>query len=61
MIAGVVVAAAVAFAIAFSVAYVARRDLRAWIEQPKYRFQDSVQRYDRDRIAAMNHSRGPRS
>jgi hypothetical protein len=47
MIAGVIVSAASAFAVAFTAAYLLRRDLRVWIEQPKYRFQHAVQRYDR--------------
>jgi hypothetical protein len=53
MIAGIIVLAAGAFAVAFSAAYLLRKDLRIWIEQPKYRFQNAVQRYDRDRVRLM--------
>jgi hypothetical protein len=34
------------FAAAFFVAWLARPDLRVWIERPKYRFQANVQSYD---------------
>ena len=52
MIAGLIVGGALTFGIAFSLAYLLRRDLRAWIEQPKYRFHRSVQRYDRQQVAS---------
>lgn len=52
MIADIVVGASLLFAAAFSIAWLLRRDLRSWIEEPKHRFQQSVQRYDRGRAAA---------
>jgi hypothetical protein len=48
MIADVIVIASGVFAAAFSVAWLLRRDLREWIERPKYQFQDAVRQYDRD-------------
>ena len=47
MITNFIVLASLAFTAAFVAAWVARPDLRAWIERPKYEFQDAVQRYDR--------------
>jgi hypothetical protein len=41
----IVIAAAV-FAVVFFLAWLARPDLRAWIERPKYGFQRNVQSYD---------------
>ena len=52
MIANIIVGASAAFAAAFTIAWLMRRDLRSWIEEPKYRFQRSVQRYDRRRADA---------
>jgi hypothetical protein len=49
MIADIIVGASALFAAAFSLAWLLRRDLRTWIEEPKFRFQQSVQRYDRGR------------
>jgi hypothetical protein len=46
MMAGVIVFGSVAFAVALVVAWLLRPDLRAWMEQPKHRFQDDVRRYD---------------
>ncbi len=42
----VIVFSSVVFVALFFVAWVARPDLRAWIEKPKYRFQTNVQDYD---------------
>jgi hypothetical protein len=47
MIANLIVFASLALAVVFVVAWVVRPDLRAWIERPKYQFQDAVQGYDR--------------
>jgi hypothetical protein len=47
MIANIIVFASLALAVAFAVAWIAKPELRAWIERPKYQFQDAVQRYDR--------------
>ncbi len=44
-----VVFAAFAFALALTIAWLASPRLRNWIERPKYRFQDSVESYDRSR------------
>ena len=53
MIADLIVWVSVAFAIGFVAAWAVSADLRAWIERPKYRFLDAVQRYDRaDRLPA---------
>ena len=46
MITDVIVFSAIVFAVAFFAAWLARPDLRAWIERPKYRFQANVQSYD---------------
>jgi hypothetical protein len=47
MIANLIVFASLALAVVFGVAWVVRPELRAWIERPKYQFQDAVQGYDR--------------
>jgi len=49
MIENVVVFSSIAFAALFAVAWLARRDLRAWVEKPKYRFQQNVQDFDQVR------------
>ncbi len=49
MITGVIVFSAIVFAVGFFAAWLARPDLRAWIERPKYRFQTNVQNYDHSR------------
>ena len=46
MMAGVIVFGSAAFAAALLGAWLLRPDLRAWMEQPKHRFQDDVRRYD---------------
>lgn len=61
MIAGLIVSGSLAFAVVFACAYLLREDLRAWIEQPKHRFQASVQRYDRERIGGVQSDRSARS
>jgi len=53
MISDLVVLASVVFAIVFVGAWLASPALRAWIERPKHRFQEAVQRYDR----AQSHGR----
>ena len=47
--ADVIVFGTAAFGIGFTIAWLWRADLRAWMEQPKHRFQDDVRRYD-DRL-----------
>jgi len=54
MIANIIVGASAAFAAAFTAAWLLRGDLRSWIEEPKYRFQRAVQRYDRRRAEAIS-------
>jgi hypothetical protein len=34
------------FAVAFGVAWLLQPDFRAWVEGPKYRFDDNLRRYD---------------
>jgi len=46
VITDIIVLSAIVFAAAFLVAWLARPDLRVWIERPKYRFQANVQSYD---------------
>ncbi len=36
----------IGFGAAFFVVWLVRPELRAWIERPKYRFQQNVQSYD---------------
>jgi hypothetical protein len=54
VIADIIVIGALAFAAAFTLAWLMRPDLRAWIEQPKHRFQANVRQYDRrDAVASI--------
>jgi hypothetical protein len=46
MITDVIVFSAIGFAAVMFGAWLARPDLRTWIERPKYRFQANVQSYD---------------
>jgi hypothetical protein len=47
MTATLIVLGTIVFGVAFLVAWLVRRDVRAWLERPKHRFQDHVRRYDR--------------
>jgi hypothetical protein len=47
MITDLIVLGSVVFALAFVAVWAASPRLRAWIEQPKHRFQDAVTGYDR--------------
>ena len=47
MISDAIVLASAIFALAFAAAWAMRPGLRAWIERPKYDFQDAVRGYDR--------------
>ena len=49
MIENVVVFSSIAFAVLFALAWLARPDLRKWVEKPKYRFQQNVKSYDEAR------------
>ena len=46
MIAGLIVIGSIAFGVALLLAWILRPDVRAWLEQPKHRFQANVRRYD---------------
>lgn len=46
MIADIVVLASVALTGVFVAGWLLSPALRAWIERPKYRFQDAVRQYD---------------
>jgi hypothetical protein len=48
MITDLIVAASIVFALAFTAAWAVSPGVRAWIERPKYRFQDSVRAYDHE-------------
>lgn len=52
-----IIFSSVGFIALFFVAWIARPDLRAWIEKPKYRFQANVQSYDQAQKAADAKSR----
>ena len=49
MMADVIVVLSTLLSLAFVVAWLAFPGLRAWIERPKYRFQEHLERYDRER------------
>ena len=57
MIANLIVVLSLLLSAAFVVAWLALPDLRAWLERPKYRFQEHVQRYDRQRRDEANSRR----
>ena len=57
MIANIIVFASLALALVFTAAWVLRPELRAWIERPRYQFQDAVQGYDRAQ-QAVSHPEG---
>jgi hypothetical protein len=58
VITDIIVFSAVAFAAAFFMAWLARPELRAWIERPKYGFQANVQHYDHSRRKGGNPNGG---
>lgn len=49
MIANFIVFLALLFAAVFSAAWLALPNLRAWVEKPKHRFQENLQRYHRSK------------
>jgi hypothetical protein len=61
MITDAIVAASVLLSLAFAAVWLLRPDLRAWIEQPKHRFQDHVERYDREHAAGAAPRGTPRT
>lgn len=44
--ADIIVFGTVLFSVAFVLVWLLRPDVRAWLEQPKHRFQDATRRYD---------------
>lgn len=60
MITDVIVVLSTLLSVAFFVAWLALPDLRVWLERPKYRFHEHVQRYDRERSREAD-LRGSRS
>ena len=56
----VIVLVACAFAVVFAVAWSASRRLRAWIERPKYRFQENLRSYEEAARIAPRHRKGSR-
>jgi hypothetical protein len=54
--ADLIVLGSIAFGLAFVVVWLLRPDVRAWLEQPKHRFQDQTRRYDR--LAGRKRARG---
>ena len=46
--ADVIVFGSMLFAAVFALVWLLRPDVRAWLEQPKFQFQDATRRYDRD-------------
>lgn len=48
MITNAIVALSIVLSVAFAAAWWALPGFRAWLEQPKHRFQEHVQRYDRE-------------
>ena len=49
MIADVIVVLSIVLSAAFVAAWCVLPGFRAWLERPKHRFQEHVQRYDRER------------
>jgi hypothetical protein len=45
--ANVIVLGSIALGLAFVLVWLLRPDVRAWLEQPKHRFQDETRQYDR--------------
>lgn len=46
--ADVIVFGSMIFAAVFALVWLLSPDVRAWLEQPKFQFQDATRRYDRD-------------
>jgi hypothetical protein len=51
MMADAIVVVSTLLSVAFFAAWLLLPNLRAWIERPKYRFQEELERYDQRRIA----------
>ena len=54
MIIDLIVFSSLGFAIVFFAVWLRAPRLRAWIERPKYRFQASVQSYDKQQTAGLD-------
>jgi hypothetical protein len=54
MMADAIVVGSTLLSVAFFVAWLLLPSLRAWIERPKYRFQQELERYDRERSRAAD-------
>ena len=61
MIADAIVQASVTFAAAFLAAWALRPGMRAWIERPKYDFQEAVRAYDRARHGDAGTGKSPKN
>lgn len=46
--ADVIVFGSLIFAAVFALVWLLSPDVRAWLEQPKFHFQEATRRYDRD-------------
>ena len=44
----VIVFGSIIFAAVFALVWLLSPDVRAWLERPKFQFQDATRRYDRD-------------
>lgn len=58
MIVDIIVLSSLVFAIVFFAAWWRIPRLRAWIERPKYRFQENVQSYDEKQTTRLDSSEG---
>ena len=56
----VVVFLALGFAVVLVVAWSVSPALRAWIERPKYRFQENLRSYDEGARTMLRDRKGPR-
>ena len=57
MMADVIVLLSTLLCLAFFAAWLLLPNLRAWIERPKYRFQEQLRQYDRERAAEADSHR----
>ena len=59
MITDVIVLTSLVLTVAFVLIWAMRADVRAWIERPKYHFQDSVRGYDRGQAVTHQTKEAP--
>jgi hypothetical protein len=57
MMADVIVLLSALLCLVFFAAWLLLPNLRAWIERPKYRFQDQLRQYDKERKADADSQR----